>query len=256
MPKKGLTLCLLALIICAFSWTIYANLFKANEISDSDVVFGSHDLVNEEELSIEADTYSQDTNISGQDQPGDDYDEKHVGEQGQIQDEEHPSEINENGVGHVWDGGHSHVINHTEVVEVQEKAPQFITKTLDGQTVKLSDFLGKKVIINFWATWCPPCQEEIPELQKFYETSAQKHNVVLLGLNITSEDLGIDVIHDFREYYGITYPILLDETGEITESYDIITIPTTYIIDEEGKLEKQITGPLTDAMLNELLTEM
>lgn len=251
VQKKWVTYCLLAIVICTFSWIIYTGIFFSNNANKTGVVIGSNDIeLDEEELSVESEEHSY---VAGDVNEGRNDDEQQAMEQGQIKDEENSPNIN-NGIGHVWQG-HSPILNNTEVMEVQEKAPEFVTKTLDGETVRLTDFLGKKVIINFWTTWCPPCQEEIPELQKFYENSASSHNVVLVGLNITDQDYEIDVIHDFRDYYGITYPILLDETGDISLSYDILTIPTTYIIDENGNFEKQILGPLTEEMLNDVLED-
>ncbi len=247
MRKKWISYSLIAVIIGAFIWTIYSNFFQTKNSSNQSIAIGSHDI----EIAQEADKETSLVNEhigSTKEQDHEMYEDHNHDEHDHAHDE---SAIDS----HSIHDGHNHEINTTEVVDVSIPAPQFVTKTLDGKTVQLSDFLGKRVILNVWTTWCPPCQEEIPELQKFYETTAMKHNVVLLGLNITEEDLGIDVIRDFRDYYGITYPILLDETGEITDQYEVITIPTTYIIDEKGNLEKQILGPLTDAMLNNLLEE-
>ncbi|BDH61359.1 hypothetical protein MTP04_14890 [Lysinibacillus sp. PLM2] len=251
MQKKWVSYSLLVIVICTFSWTIYTGLFFPNNASETGVVIGSNDIkLDEEEVSAESEEHSYSSDEINESQNDE---EQKVKGQEQIENEGHTPNVS-NGIGHVWHG-HSHIINNTEVMEVEEKAPEFVTKTLDGETVRLSDFLGKKVIINFWTTWCPPCQEEIPELQKFYENSASSHNVVLVGLNITDQDYGIDVIQQFRDYYSITYPILLDETGDISLSYDILTIPTTYIIDEKGNLEKQILGPLTEEMLNDVLKD-
>lgn len=230
----------MAVVICAIVWTIYSNMFQLKHSIDKSIPIGSNDI----ELS-EADETEVDEEIEP------------VEEENHVHDEHgnnHDDSVGDTHSDNEHDG-HSHDLNITEVVEVSNPAPQFVTKTLDGKTVQLSDFLGKRVILNFWTTWCPPCQEEVPELQKFYETLTTQHDVVLLGLNITHDDLGIDVIHDFREYYGITYPILLDETREITNSYEILTIPTTFVIDEKGNLEKQIIGPLTNDMLSEILAE-
>lgn len=240
LQKKWMNYIIITILIGAFIWTAYSNLFQKNSSSNQSIAIGSYGI----EIAEEEDHFET-TELS-----------EHIEEETHSHDEEHEHEDidSHSEHGHEHDS-HSHEINTTEVVEVSNPAPQFVTKTLDGETVKLSDFIGKKVIINFWTTWCPPCQEEIPELQKFYAESMNDEEVVLLGLNITSDDLGIDVIHQFKEYYGITYPILLDEKREITNSYEILTIPTTFIVDEKGNLEKQIIGPLTNEMLNELIQE-
>ncbi len=242
MQKKWMNYGIVAVIICAIVWTIYSNFFLTTNTKNQTIAIGSLDIEIAEEDDIKDDVMTERSETETHNDSGNEihsHDEHEDAES--INDNDSDSD------------DHLHEINTTEVVDVSNSAPQFITKTLDGETVQLSDFLGKRVILNFWTTWCPPCQEEIPELQEFNETLAVKDDIVLLGLNITNEDLGTDVIHDFRDYYGITYPILLDETGQITESYEIITIPTTYIIDEKGNLEKQILGPLTKDMLNELL---
>lgn len=240
LHKKWMNYILVTVLIGAFIWTIYSNLIQQKSSSHQPIAIGSHGIEIAEEDHSETTVLPELNEIEIESQ-----DEEHVHEH----DEESAIDSHSD-YGHE---GHTHEINTTEVIDVSNQAPQFITKTLDGETVQLSDFLGKKVIINFWTTWCPPCQEEVPELQKFYEESMNDEEVVLLGLNITNDDLGIDVIREFREYYGITYPILLDEKREITNSYEILTIPTTYIIDEKGNLDKQVVGPLTNDMLNELI---
>ncbi|MFY3792832.1 TlpA family protein disulfide reductase [Ureibacillus sp. MALMAid1270] len=240
MRKNWLSYSILVVIVCVIVWTIYSNLFQSKLTIDKSMPIGSYDI----ELA-EPDETEIDEGDESEEVVSDKHEEAEHDHEDSILDTHSENENHD----------HSHDINTTEVVDVSNPAPQFVTKTLDGKQVQLSDYLGKKVILNFWTTWCPPCQEEVPELQKFYETSASQHDVVLLGLNITYDDLGIDVIHDFREYYGITYPILLDETREITDSYEILTIPTTYIIDENGNLEKQIIGPLTSEMLDEILED-
>jgi len=247
LQKKWVNYGFIAIIFIIFVWTIYSNLFSnRNSISQS-IAVGSHQIeLAEEDYEVVELNVDNETEAVGHEAS-----EQHL----QDQDHEH-EELTEYSTDHNHEfDDHDHEIYTTDIMDVSYPAHQFVTKTLDGETVRLSDYLGKKVIVNFWTTWCPPCQEEIPELQKFYEESMNHEDIVLIGLNITNEDLGLDVIGEFKEYYGITYPILLDETGEITNSYDILTIPTTYIIDEKGNIEKEILGPLTNEMLIELTNE-
>lgn len=132
------------------------------------------------------------------------------------------------------------------------KAPNFGLKTLDGQEVKLSDMVGKKVILNFWATWCPPCKAEMPHMQEFYEE--QKNNqVTILAVNLTTSEKSSDNIGSFVKDYGLTFPIVLDSEGQVGQTYQAVTIPTSYIIDTKGVIRKKIVGPMDKEMMTELL---
>jgi peroxiredoxin len=132
------------------------------------------------------------------------------------------------------------------------KAPNFGLKTLDGQKVKLSDMVGKKVILNFWATWCPPCKAEMPHMQDFYEE--QKNNqVTILAVNLTTSEKSSDNIGSFVKDYGLTFPIVLDSEGQVGQTYQAVTIPTSYIIDTKGVIRKKIVGPMDKEMMTELL---
>ncbi|HLO12652.1 MAG TPA: redoxin domain-containing protein [Pseudoneobacillus sp.] len=132
------------------------------------------------------------------------------------------------------------------------KAPNFGLKTLDGQEVKLSDMVGKKVILNFWATWCPPCKAEMPHMQEFYEE--QKNNqVTILAVNLTTSEKSSDNIGSFVKDYGLTFPIVLDSEGQVGQTYQAVTIPTSYVIDTKGVIRKKIVGPMDKEMMTELL---
>ena len=123
-------------------------------------------------------------------------------------------------------------------IDSGKMAPNFELQTTSGEWVKLSDFQGTPVIINFWATWCPPCVEEMPDLERFY----QNEDVVVLGINVTSRETSMQEIIDFQEELQITFPILLDNANEVSELYHILPIPTTYFIDENGIIRHQISG--------------
>lgn len=123
-------------------------------------------------------------------------------------------------------------------IDSGKMAPNFELQTTSGEWVKLSDFQGTPVIINFWATWCPPCVEEMPDLERFY----QNEDVVVLGVNVTSRETSMQEIIDFQERLQLTFPILLDNANEVSELYHILPIPTTYFIDENGIIRHQISG--------------
>lgn len=134
-----------------------------------------------------------------------------------------------------------------------DTAFDFTLKDLEGNDVKLSDFQGKKVFLNFWATWCPPCKAEMPHMQNFYESKANEMNVEILAVNLTKEDKGIEKVKKFAEDYKITFPILLDEKGDIGKKYRSFAIPTTYVLNTEGKIEQKIVGPMNEEMMIRLI---
>ncbi|MFO1444965.1 TlpA family protein disulfide reductase [Bacillus sp. Bva_UNVM-123] len=118
------------------------------------------------------------------------------------------------------------------------KAPDFELKNLAGESVKLSDYEGKKVMLNFWATWCPPCKAEMPDMEEFYHDSGD--DIVILAVNI---DTNNDVA-GFVKKMGVTFPILLDTNNRVNKIYQIISIPTSYFIDEKGIIRNKHIGAM------------
>ena len=134
-------------------------------------------------------------------------------------------------------------------------APDFTLSTLSGETVKLSDYRGQTVVLNFWASWCAPCKKEMPEMQNYYESLPDESGVEILAVNLTDRDDGLDKISEFVKEYGVTFPVLLDEEGTVRKTYGVLAIPTTFLIGEDGRLQSQIRGPLSGEMLQELTTD-
>ena len=124
-------------------------------------------------------------------------------------------------------------------ITVGKYAPDFELESLDGTMVQLNDFRGKKVVLNFWASWCPPCREEMPEFQKIHE---QNKDIVIVGVNLQEKS---DAINAFTSKFGITFPILLDPNAQVKEMYNVFTQPVTYFIDETGKITDKKFGALT-----------
>lgn len=125
-------------------------------------------------------------------------------------------------------------------------APDFELLTIDGETVRLSDYRGKAVLLNFWATWCVPCREEIPDLVKLTgEIDPEKF--VVLGLTLQSGP--VEKVRGFAEEYNMNYPVLWgeDETMvELTRLYSgVQAIPTSFLIDPEGRIRKRYVGRQT-----------
>lgn len=139
--------------------------------------------------------------------------------------------------------------------EEGNKSPNFQLKTLDGKDVQLSDFKGKKVILNFWATWCPPCKAEMPHMQDFYKEQKGK-NIEILAVNLTTAEKEPKGVDKFVKDNDLTFPILLDSTGEIGDAYRAFTIPTSYFIDTNGIISKRIVGPMDKEMMTRLMNSI
>lgn len=136
-----------------------------------------------------------------------------------------------------------------------DMAPDFELTTLEGDKVRLSELKGTKVIVNFWATWCPPCKAEMPHMQNYYEEFAEDDNVEILAVNLTSGDREINV-KKFVQDYGLTFQVPMDVTGAIGEKYQALTIPTSYMIDTTGRIQNKIVGPMDEKMIKDFVSQL
>ena len=134
---------------------------------------------------------------------------------------------------------------------IGEFAPDFELDSTAGGKVKLSNFKGKAVILNFWATWCPPCKEEMPLFENAYRSESDK--VVVIGVNLQESE---ENVRDFIKKFGISFPTLLDPNSEVKELYNVFTQPVTYFIDKEGKIIDKKFGPLTDKEISEKVDKL
>ncbi|PFI85365.1 redoxin domain-containing protein [Bacillus cereus] len=141
-------------------------------------------------------------------------------------------------------------------IEIGKSAPDFTLTKLDGTNVKLSDLKGKKVILNFWATWCGPCQQEMPDMEAFYKE--HKENVEILAVNYTPSEKGggEEKVRNFAKEKGITFPILLDKNIDVTTAYKVITIPTSYFIDTKGVIQDKFIGPMTQKEMEKRVAKL
>jgi len=127
-------------------------------------------------------------------------------------------------------------------------APDFTLDTLDGTKVTLSKLRGKIVLINLWATWCPPCRAEMPALENAYK-QYKDSGVVVLGLNVTNQDSEKD-IPPFVDEFGLTFPILLDRDGSVSALYQLKGLPTTYFVNREGIIRTVVVGgPMNETFI-------
>jgi len=119
-------------------------------------------------------------------------------------------------------------------------APDFTLEDLGGQKVRLSDFRGKPVLLNFWASWCPPCRKEMPDLQEFHRRYGDK--IALIGINWGET---ADTVREFLDRLSVTYLNLLDPQGTAFVLYKLTGIPESFFIDPEGFIRGVWIGPLT-----------
>jgi peroxiredoxin len=154
-----------------------------------------------------------------------------------------------------------HLIQVTPQIDVQrfakkgELAPGFSLPAIDGKMIRLSDFKGKPVLINLWATWCPPCRFEMPGIEAAYEKYQDK-GLVVLGIDFTVQDDPAEV-QSFIDEFKLTFPVLLDRTGDVSvDLYHMRGLPTSFFIDSNGILQRIQVGELRPAELEQDLAEI
>lgn len=136
--------------------------------------------------------------------------------------------------------------------EKKELAPDFTLLTIDGKDFHLSDYKGRPVLINFFASWCLPCREEMPILEKIVHEYSPK-GVVFLGVAVDDTEAKMK---DFIARYSVTFPVGLDKTAAIQKSFGIYGIPTTYFIDKQGVINYSHSGSVTEELLQHELDKL
>jgi peroxiredoxin len=135
--------------------------------------------------------------------------------------------------------GAAMAFGYPEKSQQPQQAKEFTLKDLQSKKVNLSDFHGKVVLLNFFATWCSPCRIEIPELVKIHQKNKNK-NFVLLGISLDMDAVPF-MIKSFAKEMKIPYPILIG-TPEVAEQYQVSGVPVTLVINKEGKIQKRFLG--------------
>ncbi|MBA7628305.1 Thiol-disulfide oxidoreductase ResA [subsurface metagenome] len=134
---------------------------------------------------------------------------------------------------------------------VGELAPAFTLTDLRGKQVSLNDFQGKTVILNFWATWCPPCRAEMPEIEALYQEYKDR-GVVIIGVDIQETE---QEVRQFVQENGYSWTFLLDTSGRVAANYKIVALPTTFFLDTEGLIQTVYIGSMTKREMETKLTE-
>ncbi len=142
-------------------------------------------------------------------------------------------------------------------VDAPEFTLSFLTRDGDLKKRSIKDFRGKVILLNFWASWCPPCRKEMPSIERLYRAFKDR-GFVVIGVNYMEE---ADTVKDFMKDFDLTFPSFLDEGGSVAEMYRVMGIPTTFLIDREGRIAAKVLGDRewdsdhAKAIVEELLKE-
>lgn len=141
------------------------------------------------------------------------------------------------------------------IVQVGDKAPDFQLKQVaadENNSIRLSDLEGKGVMLNFWGTWCEPCKDEMPYMEKLYP-KYKEQGVEIVAVSLDNTEL---VIENFADQYNLTFPLLHDKNSQVLDAYGVKPLPTTYFIDENGMVVERVLGGLTLEKLDGYLQQI
>jgi peroxiredoxin len=127
-----------------------------------------------------------------------------------------------------------------KIIRSGDRAPEFRLQALDGRQVSLSDFRGKVVLVHFWATWCPPCVEEIPTLDRLYRELKGREFELLA---VSADEGGVEAVTAFMKKNRLNVPVLLDPDRTVAGLYGTYKFPETYIVDRQGVVRYKAIGP-------------
>ncbi|WP_053363994.1 thiol-disulfide oxidoreductase ResA [Bacillus sp. FJAT-27251] len=139
----------------------------------------------------------------------------------------------------------------TQKVEVGKTAPDFVLVDMEGEKHRLSDYRGEGVFLNFWATWCKPCEREMPYIDNQYQHFKDK-GVKVLTIDVGESEL---VVNNFIERHNLSFPVMIDK-GEVQTAYGINPLPITFLIDKDGKVVRSHTGELNEATVRRFMEEI
>lgn len=134
-------------------------------------------------------------------------------------------------------------------------APDFTLELLGGGEVTLSDLRGQVVMVNLWASWCPPCRKEMPDIEQVYQ-DFKDEGLVVLAVNTTYQDTEVGAAA-FVQAYGLSFPVPLDRTGTVAQQYQLRGLPSTYFVDRKGVIQTFVVGgPMSEALLRSKVQDL
>ncbi|WP_045510921.1 thiol-disulfide oxidoreductase ResA [Bacillus amyloliquefaciens] len=141
------------------------------------------------------------------------------------------------------------VYTNGERISEGSKAPNFALKDTEGRNIELSQLKGKGVFLNFWGTWCEPCKQEFPYMENQYQHFKD------LGVEVVAVNVGESkiAVHNFMKTYGVNFPVALDTDRQVLDAYGVSPIPTTFLINPDGKVVKVVTGTMTERMVHDYM---
>jgi peroxiredoxin len=139
-----------------------------------------------------------------------------------------------------------------KTLKINETAPNFALTDLDGVKHVLDDYKGQGVFLNFWGTWCKPCEYEMPYMQSQYEVFKDK-GVQVLAVNVNESDF---VVKNFVERHDLTFPVVIDKDNQVQHQYLIGSLPATFLIDKNGKVVDSTTGSLTEEKIQKMMEKI
>jgi len=139
--------------------------------------------------------------------------------------------------------------NKNTNVNIGSYAPKFALTDLSKKTINLDDYKGKKVILNFWATWCPPCVNEMPLLQEVYN-NRKGEGIEVIGINYNED---YERVKKFISEKGVVFTILIDSDLKVSMDYGVIGLPVTFFIDREGRIKEKFKGELNKKLIEDIL---
>ncbi len=169
--------------------------------------------------------------------------------------EEEKNESAKENISEIEDTSETEEANEKDTIE----ALDFTLTDQFGVEHTLSDYKGKTVFLNFWATWCPPCRAEMPDIQELFEEYGENEGEELIVLGIAAPDYGSEKsqegITEFLEQNGYNYPVLMDTTGDIFNRYGIMSYPTTFMIDKDGNIFGYVSGALNKSTMKSIIRQ-
>lgn len=138
------------------------------------------------------------------------------------------------------------------LIQAGDAAPDFSLVDMNGEEHQLSEYKGQGVFLNFWGTWCKPCEREFPLMDKQYQ-EVKDQGLQILAVNIGESDFAVQKFIDRK---GLTFPVLIDKNKSVMETYNINPLPTTFLINPEGKIEKIITGEMSEENIKQYMEQI